>query len=327
MVCSDATKKLLTLNKIKGIGPKTLADIIAIDGFQSMEIEEIIKRHKKLITILADDESLLSEADQKAEEDIELSRSHGSRIISFFDQEYPSLLQLCNDKPAIIYIKGSWHKEPDKSIAVIGTREPTIHGSIITERITRHFVEDGWSIVSGLAIGCDTFAHRMAVEMHGHTVAVLSHGLHTIAPKQNVALAEKILEQGGALISEYPFGVEARPHQFVARDRIQAALSKAVVMVQSDVKGGSLHASRAAINYGRVLAIPYPTSVDIEAREPKIGANLLLSDGTEKQKIALLECSEKALENLYIIKAKSDYSILIEKMNTDSRPKGQGFLL
>lgn len=76
-----------------------------------------------------------------------------------------------------------------------------------------------------------------------------------------------------------------------------------------------------------MLATPYPTSVDIEAKEPKISANLLLSEGTTKQKIDLLTCSENALENLFIIKDKSDYSILIEKMNTDSKPKGQGFLL
>lgn len=302
-------------------------EIASIEGFKDLNIHEIVTRHKKLSSIILADESSLAEAVRSAENDIEQSLKHGSRVISFLDPDYPSLLQTCSDRPAIIYLKGNWHRDPDKSIAIIGTREPTRHGEIITERISGYFIEQGWSIVSGLALGCDMIAHRTAVDMNSHTVAVLSHGLHTIAPKQNAVLAEQILANGGALITEYPYGVEARPHQFVARDRIQAALSKAVVMVQSDVKGGSLHASRAAINYGRILAIPYPTSADIEAEEPKIGANLLLANAISEGKTDLLKCNAKQLENLFIIRDKSDYAVLTEKMNTEMQPKGQGLLL
>ena len=327
MACSEATKKLLILNKLKGVGPKTLIEIASIENFSNLEIAEIIKSHKKLSSTISGNDSLLYDAERAADFDIRKSLDNEARIISFLDTEYPTLLQSCNDKPAILYIKGNWHNQINNSIAIIGTREPTKHGEIITERISRYFIEQGWSIVSGLALGCDSIAHQTAVDMRGHTVAVLSHGLHTIAPKQNAILAEQILANGGALVSEYAYGVEARPHQFVARDRIQAALSKAVVMVQSDVKGGSLHASRAAINYGRILAVPYPTPVDTDAKEQKIGANLLLSEGSIKQKMDLLDCNEKALDNLFIIKDKSDYSILIDKMNTDTKSKGQGFLL
>lgn len=328
MICSDDTRKLLICSKLKGIGPKALTEIAAVKNFSAISIRELGTLHKKLSSIILHDDSILEEAERIADYDIKQSLKYDCRIISFLDREYPPLLQSCTDKPAILYVKGNWHINPDKSIAVIGTREPTKHGEIIAERISGYFIEQGWSIVSGLAIGCDTIAHRTAVDMNGHTIAVLSHGLHTIAPKQNASLAERILENGGALITEYPFGVEARPHQFVARDRIQAALSKAVVMVQSDIKGGSLHASRAAIDYGRILAIPYPTPADISAQETKIGANLLLSDGSADQKLELLKCSAKELDNLFIIKDKSDYSALIEKINDNSsQSKGQGTLL
>ncbi|MCY1306147.1 DNA protecting protein DprA [compost metagenome] len=113
------------------------------------------------------------------------------------------------------------------------------------------------------------------------------------------------------MVSEYPFGTKPQPQFFVKRDRTQAGLAQGVVMVQSDIKGGSLHASRAALDYGRWLAVPYPTEEDIENKEPKIQANLTMANGGSAEKLGLLRCSNFDLERLNIIRGKDDYDKLI----------------
>lgn len=324
MLCSDSTKKLLTFLKIKGIGNKAIYDIASLTKIKEFDLNEIVNHLHSLnkYNSYIDYERLMK-AEEIADADISQALKYESKIISFLDPEYPKLLSMCGSLAPILYIKGHWHTSKNDSIAVIGTREPTLHGKIITERVTDFFVENNWSIVSGLAIGCDTIAHKQAVKNGGHTVAVLSHGLHTIAPKQNMELAKKILDSGGLLVTEYAFGVEAKPYQFVARDKIQAALSKVVVMVQSDVKGGSLHASRAALNYDRILAVPYPTTTDIREKASKIGANLLIADGSDAQKSELLKCEIKDLERMFVIRDKSDYNSLCNLIEKNDKKKGQ----
>jgi DNA processing protein len=141
----------------------------------------------------------------------------------------------------------------------------------------------------------------------------MAHGLHTVAPARHRKLAEDILAQGGALVSEYRFGQAARPEQFVKRDRTQAGMAQGVVMVQSDLKGGSLHASRAALNYQRWLAVPYPTERDRANREPKVQANLVIADGTVEQREELLRCAASDLERTIIVRGKGDYPRLLNQ--------------
>lgn len=217
-----------------------------------------------------------SKAQEQADSQIEKPVQTDARIVSCCDRDYPTLLRQSADDPTVLFIRGTLAPDPFKSVAVVGTREPTPHGRMIAQRMTQYFVEQGWSIVSGLALGCDTVAHQTAIEAGGHTVAVLGHGLETVLPVQNRVLADKILEVGGALISEFIFGKAVLPGLFAKRDKTQAGLSRGVVMVQAALDGGSLHAAQAAIGYGRWLAVPYPTPADC-ANEPKcIGANYRL---------------------------------------------------
>lgn len=140
-------------------------------------------------------------------------------------------------------------------------------------------------------------------------MAVLAHGLHTISPLKNRKLAEEILSSGGALLSQYPIGREAIPQQFVQRDKTQAGMAQGVVMIQSDMEGGSLHASRAALSYDRWLAIPYPTEQDRTKKEPKIQANLLLADGDEAARKELLRLKDSSrLDRVLILRSKEDYA-------------------
>ncbi|BAL23720.1 hypothetical protein AZKH_1398 [Azoarcus sp. KH32C] len=250
-----------------------------------------------------------------AEKDILACERAGARIVSVLDDDFPKLLKDTADSPFFLYIKGQWPPNPLKSVAVIGTRQPTEHGGIIAKRITTYLSENGWSIVSGLATGCDAIAHRASLDRFGHTVAVLAHGLHTVTPKQHERLAAEILDRGGALVTEYAFGVDPIPPNFVKRDRIQAGLARGVVMVQSDLKGGSLHASRAALDYGRILAVPEPTERDLAKQEQKAEANRVMAFGSDSEKLELLKRSPRDnLEGLFILHGKDDYDKLVSSL-------------
>ncbi|MCO4875568.1 DNA-processing protein DprA [Paraburkholderia caribensis] len=326
---SLTTKKLLALSLLKGVGPAALRSSLAVPDFVNSSIEAITSSVPRIGTALKTSAGVWNAALDSAERQVEAAASIGARIISVVDAEYPPLLRMTKDDPVILYVHGRLMPESTHSVAIIGTREPTRHGGIIADRISRFYVEHGWSVVSGLAIGCDTIAHQAALDAGGHTVAVLAHGLHTVSPAQNRRLAEDILSKGGALVSEYPFGRAPSAPQFVKRDRIQAGLAQGVVMIQSDLRGGSLHASRAAMNYGRWLAVPYPTERDISQQEQKIQANLLLADQGSGAISELLQCPTSALERIVIVRGREDYSsLLCEGVSPpDARPFDQGSLL
>lgn len=291
---------------LQGIGPATLKNIARVANFEAKDLSLLAKEIPRLQKAL--EVSDWAGALEKSEEQVYIASNNECRIISSLDEDYPQLLAETKDDPFIIWTKGTLATKQEKSIAIIGTREPTEHGKIITQRITSYFVAEEYSIVSGLALGCDSLAHEAAVTAGGHTVAVLAHGLHTIAPAKNRGLAEKILNSGGLLVSQFPMGVEAIPQQFVQRDKTQAGLAKGVVMVQSGLNGGSLHASRAALDYGRWLAVPYPTKQDLSRDEQKIQANILLADGSDDKKLELLKLKdEKKISGLIILRGKEDY--------------------
>lgn len=304
---SPATGKLLALSMLRGIGPATLRKMAGMVNFETATPESMSYQFPANSTILRDGQAW-KEALAEAEKQVEEAERYSARILSPLDPDYPTLLAATKDDPFLLFVRGTLAPNPAKSVAVIGTREPTKHGVLIAQRITQYFVEQGWSVVSGLAKGCDAIAHQSTLEHGGHTVAVLAHGLHTVAPKTNARLAEDILDKGGALVAEYRFGVEPRPEFFVKRDRIQAGLAQGVVMIQSDLKGGSLHASRAALDYGRWLATPYPTDQDRHNQEPKIQANLTLADGSTQSLMELLRCPATAIEKLIILRGREDYS-------------------
>lgn len=308
---TDTTYKLFVLHKIKGVGPSTLEKLALRPDFASSTIDGLAKTNTMLAKALNTGQSW-DAASALADADIRRAAKIQARIISVLDEEYPRLLRQTKDRPFFLYVRGSWPTQPMRSIAVIGTREPTEHGKVIAQRITEHMASIGWSIVSGLALGCDSIAHRAALSQKGHTVAILAHGLHTVAPKQHEALARQIVDEGGILVTEYGFGVEPFPHQFVKRDRIQAGLTRGVVMIQSGLEGGSLHASRAALEYGRVLAVPVATERDSGHDEKRVAANILLGGTDDGAKARLLKCNASDLTRLFLINNKNDYPCLID---------------
>ena len=316
---SQATRSLLTLKFVRGIGPRTLTRLAADPRFPQTAPQDmglLLPNIRDKLTVDA-----LAAAWRQAEENVEAAQGQ-ARILSTLDPDYPPLLRATPDAPPLLFVKG--HLRPERCLAVIGTRGPTLHGEEIARRATRHFAERGWSIVSGLALGVDALAHRSALDVGGHTVAVLAHGLQTVAPRQHQALAEQILEQGGALVTEYPFGTVPIPPFFAARDRIQASLAQGVLMVQSGLDGGSLHASRAAVRYGRVLAVPVPTAQDRAAQGAQIQANLTLL-GAAPEAATLLHCTSADLQRLVPLASREAYPVLeaaLLRVTPEAAPKG-----
>lgn len=312
-VASEAGQALLTLSFVPGIGQRTLLKLAEHPKFLETNLEQMGRLLPPVESKLT--EAALTLAVDKARDNLHQAQRDGAHLLTVVDQAYPPLLRQIPDKPAFLFVKGELQRE--QCVAVIGTREPTPHGVEITRRATTYLAERGWSVVSGLALGVDAMAHQTALEAGGHTVAVLAHGLQTVAPRQHAALAERILEQGGALVSEYPYGVGVFPAQFVKRDRTQAGLAQGVLMIQTDVKGGSLHASRASIEYERPLAVPMPTKRDMDAGELKVQGNLHLL-GESREAAQLLKCREADLKHLVPLTSREDYPRFEGAMETSS---------
>jgi len=179
--------------------------------------------------------------------------------LTLSDERYPDRLRSLPDPPPLLYVRGDVDLlAREQLVAVIGTREPTVFGTSAAEELTGALADDGWGIVSGLAKGIDTIAHRTALEHGAPTIAVMGGGLDRVYPAENQGLAAQIIKEGGTLISEQPFGEQARPQHLVARDRLQSGLSVAVVVAQSGVRSGTMHTVRFAAMQGRPLFCPVP---------------------------------------------------------------------
>jgi DNA processing protein len=196
------------------------------------------------------------------------ARQHDVRVLTSADGEYPALLRRIPDRPPVLYVKGML-RESLRSVACIGTREPSEFGAEVTRRIVAALAERGWSIVSGLAIGVDTLSHHAALEHRAHTVAVLANGLDTVYPKSNEKLAWRILEQGGALVSEQPFKTPPIGRNLVQRDRLQSGMSLGTIVMQTDIVGGSMHTVRFTMLQQRLLFAPVPRGRHAEEKKSR----------------------------------------------------------
>lgn len=186
--------------------------------------------------------------------------------------EYPAGLRDLEQPPGI-FVRGQLVARPH--IAVVGTRRCTRYGIELAESFGRTFADIGWVTVSGLARGIDTAAHRGTLEGGGVGLAVLGSGIDVVYPRSNTPILDGLLSSGGAVISEYPAGTPPDRWRFPARNRIIAAMSSAVVVVESAVTGGALITASLAAELGRpVFAIPG----DVD-REASVGTNLLIRDG------------------------------------------------
>lgn len=179
--------------------------------------------------------------------------------LTLTSSDFPEVLKNISTPPRELYVRGAALSQilNRPCVTVIGSRKVSAYGVSVTTTLTAELARAGVVIVSGLAIGVDAIAHRAALDAGGLTVAVLPGGVDDIYPRSHHQLAMRILEQGGALISEYPFGMPAYPGNFIARNRIASGLSQAVLITEAAAKSGTLHTARFALEQGKdVLAVP-----------------------------------------------------------------------
>lgn len=196
---------------------------------------------------------------KSAEREVEYCRKHDIRIISSTDDEYPEPLRQASDRPHVLFIQGDVDTLNMRTLSVVGTREATPAGIHNTQHLISTLAEqiDDLCIVSGLAYGIDAAAHRAALAAEVKTIAVVPSVLPSIAPASHQTLANEILRSGGALVSELHSETHQNGAFFLARNRIIAALSAGLVVVESPASGGSLATAEMADSYGRVvMAIP-----------------------------------------------------------------------
>jgi len=210
----------------------------------------------------------------------------GIEVVTWDDDDYPDNLRQASDAPPLFFMRGNLCPGDAQAVAIVGTREPAPHAATLAETLARELAGRGLTIVSGLALGIDTAAHRGALQAEdGRTLAVLGSGLRVIHPRTNVSLAEEIVHRG-ALLSELHPSAPPRGPQLMARDRIVSGLARAVIVVQAGERSGSLDTAAKARRQGRLLfAVP-----------GSVGADALLAKGAESldpQIVDLAELSQR----------------------------------
>jgi DNA processing protein len=197
------------------------------------------------------------QARRRADEERGRCRELGIALVGWEEPDYPRYLRETFDPPPVLYVRGRLlADEGTRSVAIVGSRAATAQGRALARCMGRELAAAGATIVSGLARGVDTAAHRGALDASGRTVAVLGSGLDRVYPPENAPLAASITERG-ALVSEFPLGTVPYPANFPRRNRVIAGWSRAVVVVEAAEKSGALVTARAALEEGReVMAVP-----------------------------------------------------------------------
>jgi DNA processing protein len=254
---STDIKYWVGFNNIPGIGRVRLGQIESHFGSLELAWKAPLGDLKKAGL----DSPALRSIDQwrdKIDPDAEMEKLERLKIKVFTcnAKEYPKRLKEIYDYPPVIYIKGSLLPEDEWCLAVVGTRRATVYGKQVTEEIVTDLARSKITIVSGLAKGIDTIAHRSALEADGRSLAVFASGLDIIYPAENEKLARDIMEHG-AVISEYPPGMKPRAENFPRRNRILSGLSMGVLVTEADEDSGAMITARDALEQNReVFAIP-----------------------------------------------------------------------
>ena len=261
----NRTELTLKILSIPGVGRKSARLILG-------KIDAKLNSDRDLVEVLFEIRNYLPKVKLDAEniqigiriteKILEDSERNNILLLDTNSPNYPELLKLIPDAPLLLSCIGDTTAINRKSVAIVGTRRPSKHAYNVGVRMAEFFAEKGYTVISGLALGCDTAAHIGCLNKNGSTVAVLGHGLHTIYPKENIDLAKRIVDNGGVLLSEYFYGVKPHLSNFIERDRIQAGISQATIVVESGRTGGTLNTVRYSERYNRPVACySYPSNM------------------------------------------------------------------
>lgn len=244
----DTNSLILTLLHLKGWGPKKIYAYVSSCSF---DYDRCVSG---LVTALNDEEKILFKQ-ELVNSKITLKKNYdlGISACNILDKEFPKKLYLSTDKCVFLFYKGDINLLSKKSISIIGTRKPDSEFIEKGIKISSYFAKKGYVIVSGLALGCDSIAHKTCVEVGGKTIAVLPSSCDNIQPSSNKALSQSIVRSGGLLISEYSTGTTISKFNYPQRDRIQSLLSSVIVIIQASDESGTMIATKKNIKDGKLV--------------------------------------------------------------------------
>ena len=197
---------------------------------------------------------------EEAKGQLQKAEEFGAKIVTIADQTYPASLREIWSPPTVLYVWGELPQENEGTISIVGTRTASTYGRIAAEKYAEAFARFGITVVSGLARGIDTWAHKATLRVGGKTIAVVASGLDQIQPSLATQLAVEISQDGG-VITEHRFGIKALRPYFPQRNRIISGITSGTLVVESDAKGGALITARFALDQNReVFALPGPIS-------------------------------------------------------------------
>jgi DNA processing protein len=249
----------IALNMIDGVGPIRLRALLEQFGTPEAILaapkQDVVRVEGVGKTVARSIASWRENVDV----DAELARIDKSnvRVVTRDDAEYPKNLREIYDPPLVLYIKGALRENERMAIAIVGSRRTTLYGQDMSRKLAYQLARLGVTVVSGLARGIDTAAHKGALQAKGRTVAVIGCGIDIVYPTENKSLADEIVEKGGAVVTEFPFGVKPDRQNFPMRNRVISGWSLGVVVVEANLKSGALITANQAAEQGRqVFAVP-----------------------------------------------------------------------
>ncbi len=251
-------KYWLSWNKISDIGPKRFHKLIKYFGSaenawhaKSKEISKVLSLSNKVSSKISEEKDNINPA-----KELDLLAWNKVRVLTINDESYPENLKTIHDPPPVLYFKGNIIEKDKNSISIVGSRKATYYGKMVAENLSKDLALAGLTIISGMARGIDTAAHRGALSANGRTIAVLACGINLIYPPENRRLAKEI-EESGAVITEFSFSTLPERQNFPRRNRIISGLSLGTVVVEATEKSGALITADFALEQGReVFAVP-----------------------------------------------------------------------
>jgi DNA processing protein len=277
MVSADELKYWVAFSGIPGIGRVRIAQLREhFGGLQDAWKAPEGKLKRAGLDLRSIDALVTLRPRVSPDAEMERLERHRVNVLVCDDSSYPSRLKEIYDHPPVLYVRGSLPGDDEPCLAIVGTRRPTVYGRQVTEETVCDLTRGKITVVSGLARGIDSVAHRAALDAGGKTVAVFGSGLDVVYPGENAKLAQAIIEHG-ALVSEYPLGVKPKAENFPLRNRIMSGLSLGVLVVEAGERSGALITAHQAVEQNReVFAIP--GSILSPASQ---GTNRLIQEGAK----------------------------------------------
>jgi DNA processing protein len=263
----------IAFSLIKGVGPRRGSSLLASVG----DPERIFKETPRVLSSLSGispsffgslnlDESL-----SIARRELEFIQKNNIQTHFYSDENFPRRLRHCGDSPLMIYSKGNFNPNPERTVSVVGTRSSTLYGEKLVKELLEKLQHESIQIISGMAYGIDILAHQYALQFKMETIGVMGHSLDRIYPHSHRKVAIEML-RGGGLVSEFTSGTKPDRENFPMRNRIVAGMSDAIVVVESKATGGSLITAELGLDYSRDV-FAFPGNVGAESSE---GCNNLI---------------------------------------------------